>query len=115
MKMKIACAVILAAFGLSAVAADKDKMDGKKHRVSISDTLKVGTAELKPGQYDLVMGSPTVRFVHIQSGDETAVPATFRTEEKKHATTAVVVSEIEGGKHLKEILLGGSKTTVAFR
>ncbi|HUI57455.1 MAG TPA: hypothetical protein VLY04_20905 [Bryobacteraceae bacterium] len=113
MKMKILCVLILAMFGLTATAAD-EKMAGKKYRISIHKALRVGTSELQPGEYHLVLGSPKVRFMPLASGEAIEVEATVHSVEQKFSDTLITSSRIEGREKLREIALGGTRTKVAF-
>ena len=114
MRIKLWCVLLMAAFGLTTAVAGDKKADGKKYRISIHRTLKVGASELQPGEYHLVVGSPKVRFVELASGDTLEVEATVHTVDKKFPDTTITSVRVDGGEKLREIALGGSQTKVAF-
>ena len=113
MKAKTIVLAFLATFGLAALAT-ADKPEGKKYQVSFHEAVKVGSTELRAGEYHLVLGSPKVHFIHINSGDEFEIEATIHTADKKFSTTAIGTTQVDGAKKLSSIELGGSTTRVAF-
>ena len=64
MKTKIACITILLACGFLTVAASADQ----SFKFSLSDVSKIGTAELKPGEYKVVVDAPKVVLTDLKSG-----------------------------------------------
>lgn len=111
MKTKITFIAILLACGFLTVAASADQ----SVRFSLSDVSRIGTAELKPGDYKLVIDdAPKVVLTHLKSGKTIELQAKVEDMEEKFERTEVHSSRVDGVSQIKEIRIGGSKTKIAF-
>jgi hypothetical protein len=110
MKTKIACITILLACGFLTVAASADQ----SFKFSLSDVSKIGTAELKPGEYKVVVDAPKVVLTDLKSGKSITLEAKVENMDEKFDRTEVHSSRVDGVSQIKEIRIGGSKTKIAF-
>lgn len=113
MKIKMACLAVLLAFGFLTFIASGDQ--SKSYRVTLTDTFKIGNAELKPGEYKLVVDAPKVRFTELKSGKSVDLEANVESGDEKFTDTAVHARRIDGVSHIREIRIGGSKTKITFQ
>jgi hypothetical protein len=113
MKFKTACFLMLATLGFLAATANADP--SKSYRITISDAVKVGTAELKPGDYTLVFDAPKVRLTERASGAAVELEAKVESGDQKFDSTEIHTQEVDGVRKISEIRLGGSKTRIDFR
>ena len=99
--------LLFAALGLSVASA-------KSFDITLDNTSKVGTVELKPGKYSLlVMDNSKVKFTDAK-GQATEASAKVSTAEKKFQATQIDVKNINGAAQVNEIDLGGTKTKILF-
>ena len=90
-------------------------MADKSYRVTMTSAAKVGSVQLQPGEYTLVLDNSKVRFTEVNTGKEFEVTAKIDdTAEKKFESTAIHSTRAEGATLITEIRLGGTKTRVAF-
>ena len=113
MKFKMTCFLMLAALGFLVAAANADPSKG--YRITLSDAAKIGTAELRPGNYTLVFDAPKVRFTELDSGKAIELEAKVESVDKKFDTTEIHSQQVDGVRRINEIRLGGSKTRIDFR
>jgi hypothetical protein len=103
-----------ALLGLAGTLLAFDKPEGKRYLLSLHEATKVGTFDLVPGEYHIVLGPSKIHIVELDSGKALEVQGTIHTVEKKFSDTAFVSKKIDGATHLTEVQLGGSKTKVTF-
>jgi hypothetical protein len=113
MKIKMTCLAALLAFGFLTAMASGDQP--KSYRVTLSDVLKVGNAELKPGDYKLVVDAPKVRFTEVRTGKSVELEAKVENVDEKFDGTALHSQHVDGVRQLNEIRIGGSKTKIIFQ
>ena len=113
MKFKTPCFLMLATLGLLVATANADP--SKSYRITIGDATKIGTAELRPGNYTLVFDAPKVRLTELDSGKVVELEAKIESVDKKIETTEIHSQQVDGVRRINEIRLGGSKTRIDFR
>jgi hypothetical protein len=87
----------------------------KNYQVVISRVAKIGSVQLQPGEYKLVLDDSSAHFTEVNSGEEFEVLAKIdNTAEKKFEHTAIHSKGASGETLITEIRLGGTKTIVAF-
>jgi hypothetical protein len=90
-------------------------MADKSYELVISSAAKVGSVQLPPGEYKLVLDDSSAHFTALNSGEEFEVLAKIDdTAEKKFEHTAIHFTRATGENLITEIRLGGTKTRVAF-
>jgi hypothetical protein len=108
MKLKsILLATVLAIFTLSMAFA-------KTYDVSFSSTTKVGTLQLKAGEYHLKVDGNKATFIDANSAKAVSTDVKIETGDKKFDQTVVNSSTESGTNVVKDIELGGSKTKIGF-
>jgi hypothetical protein len=110
MKIKTSYSLIAALLGLFALAAHADT----KYHVTLTQAAKVGSEQLKPGEYHVVLDKSTVLFTHLTSGKSVEVPASIQSAEQKHAHTSIRMLRAGGENQILEIKLGGTQTRILF-
>jgi len=85
----------------------------KSYEFTLTQTVKAGSAELKPGNYSVVVDGSKVRFKD-SAGKVTEADATVATSEKKFAVTQVDTIQANGQATVHEIDLGGTTTKLQF-
>ena len=81
--------------------------------MTLNQTVKAGGAELKPGNYSVVVDGSKVRFKN-SAGKITEADATVVTGDKKFQVTQFDTVQANGETTLHEIDLGGTSTKVQF-
>lgn len=116
LKMKLKCALIVAVFGLLALAAYGDEPKGYRLELSAAN---IGTAALNGGQYKVFVhrdgAEPAVRFMDVKTGSEISVPAKVESGDKKYSKTEVHTTEVNGTQQITEIRIGGTSLRVSFQ
>jgi hypothetical protein len=89
-----------------------------RHSVQISDSVQVGSTQLKPGKYDIQWqgAGPQIQVSFVHDGKTVAtVPGTLKTNDP-HVTEDDVVTDTTGanGKTLKEIDFSHNKESLVF-
>ena len=88
----------------------------KSYPLTMTNAAKAGSIHLQPGDYTLVLDNSKVRFTELKTGKEFEVDAKIdNSAEKKFESTAIHSEQVEGATLIREIRLGGTRTTVAFR
>lgn len=100
----IISALAIAATGIAAA---------KSYSVTLTTPTKVGTTELKPGEYEISVKGSQAIFTS-DSGKSFSVPVTIGQSDKKFSDTAVDSSSMNGQDNVKEIDLGGSTMKLQF-
>ena len=113
MKIKTTLVALIAVLGLLLATAFAD--GAKSYKINLSSAAVVGSAELKPGDYKIVVDQPKIRFIHLGSGDEVAVDGKVNTVDGKVPFTSVHSKQVDGVTKITEIRLGGSRTSVVFQ
>ena len=103
-QIKYTTLVFILAFMSSTGTFAKDK---NRHTVEISDSLQVGSTQMKPGKYDVQWQGtgPEIQVSFVQNGKTVAtVPGTLKTNDP-HVTEDDIVTETTSAnlKTLKEI------------
>ena len=112
MKIKTLGLAILLAAGFLAPSATADQ--SKSYRVTIANGTKVGQTELQAGEYRLIVDEPKVRFIEVKTGKAVELEAKIETGERKFDSTEVHTSKVDGASQLRQIRIGGTKTSIAF-
>lgn len=110
MKTKMTCIAILLAFGFLTATASADQ----SCRFTLSNTSKIGDAELRPGDYKLVVDAPQVVLIELRTGKSIELQAKVENMDEKVAVTQVHSKQVDGVSRISEIRIGGSKTRIAF-
>jgi hypothetical protein len=110
--MKSLAIVIALGFFAGSASADSPK----SYRISLSTVSKIGTVELQPGDYKLLVDThnPKVQFTEVNGGKTIELEAKVETVETKFESTAIHSNRADGTNRIIEIRIGGSKTKVAF-
>jgi hypothetical protein len=97
---------------LTTVAVAVASAASKTYQVSITSPAWIGTNELKPGEYKLVIEGD---HALLRKGKTTLnVPAKIEAGNQKHSATAVTVDNQGNKPVLREIEVGGTSTNVVF-
>lgn len=112
--MKTICFSMLAVLGLLTVATYGDEPKG--YRVMLSDA-KIGAAELKAGEYKMLVhrDEPKVSLVEARTGHAIDAVARVESVDKKFDRTEVYSQEMNGVRQISEIRIGGTKLRIDFR
>ena len=110
MKTKTICVVFLVALGFLAATASADQ----SCRFTLSSAAKIGTAELSPGEYRLVVDANKAVLTELKTGKLIELEAKIEQGEQKANATQVHTTQVDGVSQIREIRIGGSKTKVAF-
>src|SRR5271169_6855747 len=99
-------------FPLGALARNKNQ-----HSVEIPDSVQVGGAQLKPGNYKVEWQGtgPEVQVNFVRDGKTVAtVPGTLNANDKRVVQDAIVTDTASNTNTLKEIDFGRDKESVIF-
>ena len=108
MKLKtLVLAGVLAIFTMSLAVA-------KTYDISFSSTTKVGTVQLKAGDYRLSVNGNKATFTDVSSYKTVTTDVKVETTDTKFPETKVDSSSDGGVNVVKDIELGGSKTKIDF-
>jgi hypothetical protein len=105
-------AVLASGLSLSALAKDKNET-----RISLSDTVQVGTTGLKPGDYTLQWdgNGPDVQVKVLKDKNVVAtVPAKLAEGRSGQSNDAVTTSTVNNVKTLDEVDFAGGKRSLVF-
>jgi hypothetical protein len=113
----IAIMAVLAS-GLSLNSFAKDKKDKNETRVTLSDSVQVGTTELKPGDYTLRWegNGPDVQVKVLQGRNLVAtVPAKLEQGTSgRNAPDAITIGSVSNVKTLDQVDFAGGKRSLVF-
>jgi hypothetical protein len=98
---------ILAVCSLTIVSA-------KSYELTLSSVTKVGSVQLKAGQYTLKVTGNNAVFTDVETAKSFTTPVKIETTDTKFDTTRVDASKDGGTDVVKDIELGGSKTKLEF-
>jgi hypothetical protein len=110
MKTKMTCLAILLTLVFLTANASADQ----KCNLTLRDPSKIGTAELQPGEYKLVVDAPKVVLTELKTGKSIELAGKIETANEKFDNTQVHSNNVNGVAEISEIRIGGSKTKVAF-
>ena len=110
MKTKMTCIAILLAFGFLTATANADQ----SYKCTLSSACKIGSADVQPGDYKLVVDAPKVVLTELSTGKSIELEAKVESTDQKFATTEIHSSQVDGASRIREIRIGGSKTIIAF-
>lgn len=112
MRLKTVCVL----FSVSLFVLVGSAWADKNYHVTMDASIKAGSVQLPAGEYDLVVDGSKARFTEMKTGKAFEVEAKIDDgAAKKFSITTIHSEVVDGAKRLKEICLGGTKTTVAFR
>jgi hypothetical protein len=86
----------------------------KNYELTLSSTTKVGSLELKPGQYTLKVQGDKAVFTFVDTAKQFTTNVKVEATDKKFDTTRVDASKTGNVDVVKDIELGGSKTRLQF-
>jgi hypothetical protein len=102
--------VVIAALTLSSLTV----VSAKTYDIVLSNPTKVGSVQLKPGQYKLKVDGANAIFTESNSSKSFSTPVKVETSDKKFDDTRVQSTKDNDGDRINEIDLGGSKTKLGF-
>ena len=86
----------------------------KNYELTLSGLTKVGSVQLKPGQYTLKVNGDKAIFTNEDTAQTFTTSVKVENTDKKFDTTQVNATKDGGTDVVKEIELGGSKTKLDF-
>jgi len=86
----------------------------KTYEISLSGPTKVGTLNLKPGQYRLKVDGANATFTEVETSKQFTTAVKVNTADKKFEDTRVDADKNNGTDVVKDIELGGTKTKLEF-
>ena len=104
---KFIAVATLAVFSLSVASA-------KSYQITVSNPTKAGTAQLKPGRYNVKVEGTNATFVEEGKNNGVTVPVKVKEGAKKFDGTRVHSAKDGDVEKINEIELGGSKTVLEF-
>ena len=100
----LVCALALSLVGIASAAS---------YHVTLSAPAKVGTAQLKPGEYDIKINGSQAIFTS-EDYVKTTVAVVVERSDKKFDSTSVEATQKDGMDNIVSITLGGSNTRLKF-
>lgn len=110
MKSKTTYLTLLLALSFFIPTASADE----SYRLTLSGASKIGKAELRSGDYKLVVDAGKIVLTEVKTGESVEIQAKVENVDKKFATTEVHSKQVDGVSLISEIRVGGSKTKIAF-
>ena len=109
---RLALSLVAAAALLSAGARPVTR----EFRITLRDAAVIGTQQLQAGDYKLLLddAASKVTLRHTQSGNSFDLNAKIEDGAKKFDQTLVHMDTATGQRQVKQINLGGTRTTVSF-
>jgi hypothetical protein len=104
---KIFLAGVLSLASLTIVSA-------KSYEIVLSAPTKVGTVQLKPGQYTLKVQGSNAVFTSVDTSKSFTTPVKVENGDTKFDDTKIQSSKQGDTDQIQEIDLGGSKTKLGF-
>ena len=80
MKTKMTCIAILLAFGFLTATANADQ----SYKFTLNSACKIGSTDVQPGDYKLVVGGPKSVLTHLKTGKSFELDATVDSADQKH-------------------------------
>jgi len=105
---KLACISILAFSFLSLASA------AKTYLITLSSPAKVGTLQLKAGEYAVKVEGSNAVFVNQDSDKTFTAPVKVESGAQKFPETAVETGLVGGENVIQDIQLGGTSTQLDF-
>ena len=102
--------LVVAALALSSLTV----VSAKTYDIVLSNPTKVGSVQLKPGQYKLKVEGANAVFTDATSSKSVSTPVKVETGDKKFDDTRVQSVKDGDTDRINEIDLGGSKTKLGF-
>jgi len=104
---KLILAGVLSLASLTIVSA-------KSYEIVLSSPTKVGTVQLKPGQYTLKVQGSNAVFTDMETSKSFTTPVKVENGTTKFDETKIQSSKQGDTDQIQEIDLGGSKTKLGF-
>ena len=104
---KLILAGVLSLASLTIVSA-------KSYEIVLSSPTKVGTVQLKPGQYTLKVQGSNAVFTEVETSKSFTTPVKVENGNTKFDETKIQSSKQGDTDQIQEIDLGGSKTKLGF-
>jgi hypothetical protein len=98
---------VLAVFTVSMAAA-------KSLEITLSSPTKVGSVELKAGDYRLSLDGTKAKFTNVETLKTVTTDVKLEDGDTKFASTRLVIVDEGAGSVMKQIRIGGSKTKAIF-
>src|SRR5881394_1082517 len=89
-------------------------VSAKTYEITLSNPTKVGSVQLKPGQYKLKVDGSNAVFTDLNSAKSFTTPVKVENGDKKFDDTRVQSVKDGQTDRINEIDLGGSKTKLGF-
>lgn len=86
----------------------------KSYDVSFSSTTKVGSLQLKPGQYRLTVNGTKATFTEVNAYKSVSTDVKVENSDTKFSETKVDATTEGSTSVVKDIELGGSKIKIDF-
>ena len=102
--------LVVAGLALSSLTV----VSAKTYDIVLSNPTKVGSVQLKPGQYKLKVDGSNAVFTDANSSKSFTTPVKVETGDKKFDDTRVQSTKDADGDRINQIDLGGSKTKLGF-
>ena len=102
--------LVVAGLALSSLTV----VSAKTYDIVLSNPTKVGSVQLKPGQYKLKVDGANAVFTDATSSKSFTTPVKVENGDKKFDDTRVQSTKDAYGDRINEIDLGGSKTKLGF-
>jgi len=104
---KLILAGVLSLASLTIVSA-------KSYEIVLSSPTKVGTVQLKPGQYTLKVQGSNAVFTDVETSKSFTTPVKVENGNTKFDETKIQSNKQGDTDQIQEIDLGGSKTKLGF-
>ena len=89
-------------------------LSAKTYTITVSNPTKVGSVQLKAGQYKLKVEGSNAIFTDVNNQKSVTTPVKVETGDKKVDSTRVQSTKDGDAERIQEIDLGGSKTKLTF-
>jgi hypothetical protein len=89
-------------------------VSAKSYEIVLSAPTKVGSVQLKPGQYTLKVQGSNAVFTSVETDKSFTTPVKVQNGDTKFDETKIQSSKQGDTDQIQEIDLGGSKTKLGF-
>src|ERR1051325_35910 len=89
-------------------------LSAKTYTITVSNPTKVGSVQLKAGQYKLKVEGSNAIFTDVNNQKSVTTPVKVETSEKKVDSTRVQSTKDGDAERIQEIDLEGSTTKLTF-